>query len=208
MSRRFSLLALMLSLVATQAAAGTKVQLNIIPAPPDCFVGPGFCLNVGLSCGFDNSECALAKMSPKSKVTIPDTLKVTGTIQGVTDGAGALMTTGPTESDSNNPILKIAVSTCPVDTAAPPICDDVTNVYVKVVLKGGTGKVKVDLGPVFASLTFPSGSPFAVLGVALLESAGAGNCLGTNSSTDIATRLNDATCDSFIVRGVGGFVRK
>jgi hypothetical protein len=205
MSGRFALLALVLSLITTEAAAGTKVQLNIIPAPPDCFIIAGGCLNVGLSCGSDNSECALGTMSPKSKVTIPDTLKVTGTIQGVTDGAGALMTTGPGEGDSNNPVLRIAISACPVDTGAPPICDDVTSVYVKVVLKAGKGKVKVDLGPVFS---IPSGSPFAVLGVALLESPGAGNCLGTNSATDIAARLNDTTCDSVIVRGVGGFVRK
>ena len=146
-------------------------------------------------------------MSPKSKVTIPDTLKVTGTIQGVTDVAGALETTGPAESASDNPVLKIALSTCPVDTGAPPICDDVTNVYLKVVLKAGKGKVKVDLSPVFPGLT--SGSPFAVLGVALLEVPGPGNCVGTNSAADITARLNDTTCESSgIVRGIGGFAKK
>src|SRR5262245_52501751 len=193
-------------LLGTSALAGTKTQMNIVPTPADCFVGPGFCQNVSAACGFDNSECALATVSPKSKVKIDGKLKLTASIKGVTDVAGVLMTTGPAETASDNLVLRLTLSTCGVDLAAPPLCDEPTNVYLKVVLTDGKGKLKLDLGPVFAE---PPGSPFAVLGVALVVPIGGVlDCPGTNSSGDITTRLNDATCDAGIPRGIGGLLRR
>src|SRR5262245_37775559 len=99
----------------TSALAGTKAQMSIVPTPADCFVGPGFCQNVSAACGFDNSECALATVSPKSKVKIDGKLKLTANIKGVTDFAGVLMTTGPAETAPDNLVLRLTLSTCGVD---------------------------------------------------------------------------------------------
>ena len=96
----------------TSALAGTKMQMNIVPTPADCFVGPGFCQNVSAGCGVDNSECALATVSPKSKVKIDGKLKVKASIKGVTDVAGVLMTTGPAETATDNLVLRLTVSEC------------------------------------------------------------------------------------------------
>jgi hypothetical protein len=173
----------------------------MLPTPPDCFLGPNFCLNVDLGCAIDNSDCALGTVSSKSKVKMKGTLELKAKIKGVTDGTGALMTTGPAENAVDNLVLKISLSACPVDTGAPPICDDLSNVYLKVPLTDGKAKLMIDLAPVLA---LPAGTPINVLGVALLGVPGGGNCLGTNSTADITTRLNDATCETGIVRGVGG----
>jgi hypothetical protein len=117
------------------------------------------------------------------------------------------MTTGPAETAVDNLVLKIGLSACPVDTGSPPMCDDPSNVYLKVVLTGGEADLNIDLAPVFPGLL--AGNPFAVLGVTLLGAPGGGNCVGTNSTTDITARLNDSTCEaSSIVRGVGGFVKE
>lgn len=193
-------------LLGTSAFAGSKVQMNIVPTPPDCFAGPGFCQNVSAGCGFDNADCALATMSPKSKVKIDGKLKLKASVSGVTDVTGALMTTGPAETASDNLVLRVTLSQCGVDLASPPLCDEPTNVYLKVVLTEGKGKLNLELGTVFSE---PVGSPFAVLSVALVvQSTGLGDCPGTNSPADISARLNDATCDVGIPRGVGGFVRE
>ena len=190
----------------TYALAGTKTQMNIVPTPADCFVGPGFCQNVSAGCGIDNSECALATMSPKSKVKIDGKLKVKASIKGVTDVAGVLMTTGPAETAIDNLVLRLTLSECGVDIASPPLCDEPTNVYLKVVLTDGKGKLNLDLGTVF---TEPPGSPFAVLSVALIvPGGGLTDCPGTNSPADVTGRLNDPTCDVGIPRGIGGFLRE
>jgi hypothetical protein len=197
------LLAWTLLVLATGALAGTKVQMNIVPTPPDCRVAGLFCLNVAGGCGGDNADCALGTMS-KSKVKLDGKLRVKATIKGVTDIAGMLMTTGPGEAAADNLVLKLVLSLCPVDTAAPPICDDVTTVYLKVVLTAGAAKLGVELAPV---LSLAAGSPLAVLGAGLVvPGSGLGDCPGTNSSADITARLNDGSCDLGIVRGVGGVV--
>ena len=192
-----------LFLLTGGATAGTKVQMNIVPTPPDCFVGPGFCLNVAAGCTIDNSECALGTMSSKSKVKLDGKRAVSASIKGVTDVAGALLTTGPAETALDNLVLKIVLSACPVDTGSPPICDDATNVFLKVVLEEGKGSVKTTL----PDLGLLVGSPVGVLGVSLVvPGANPGDCPGTNSTADIAARLNDATCDTGVVRGVAGIV--
>jgi hypothetical protein len=188
---------------ASPALGGSKFQTNIIATPPDCFVIAGGCLNVNLGCGIDNSECALGTMSNKSKVKIKGTLELKAKIKGVTDGTGALMTTGPAEGAADNLVLKIALSTCPVDTATPPFCDDPSTVYLKVPLTEGKAGLIVDLAPVFS---LAAGTTINVLGVALLDAPGAFVCLGTNSTVDIMARLNDATCENGIIRGVGGLL--
>jgi hypothetical protein len=189
---------------ATGALAGTKVQMNIVPTPPDCVIVGLVCLNVPGPCGGDNADCALGTMSSKSKVKLDGKLGLKATIKGVTDIAGVLMTTGPAEDAADNLVLALVLSLCPVDTGAPPICDDLTSVYLKVVLTKGKGKLKVDLAPV---LSLAAGDPVAVLGARLVvPGSGPGDCPGTNSTADITGRLNDSTCDPGIVRGVGGVV--
>src|SRR5262245_48298576 len=103
------LLGCALLLLAAGAHAGTKVQLNIVPTPPDCYVGPGFCQNVVASCGVDNSECALATMSPKSKFKLDGKRHLKVKVKGVTDVAGATITTGPAETATDNLVLKFVV---------------------------------------------------------------------------------------------------
>jgi hypothetical protein len=200
MQPRSLLFAMVVCVFASPALGGSKVQMNIVPAPADCFVGPGFCLNVNLGCSTDNSECALGTMSSKSKLKMKGTLELNAKIQGVTDGTGALMTTGPAEGAVDNLVLKVALSSCPVDTASPPICDDPSTVYLKVPLTDGKVKLTIDLAPV---LGLAAGTPVNVLGVALLDAPGVG-CPGTNSTADITGRINNASCDNGIVRGVGG----
>lgn len=191
-----------LLLCSTQTLAGTKVKMNIVPSPADCFLGPNACLNVPLSCSVDNSECALGTMSNKSKLLLKGDLSIKVKIKGVTDGSGALMTTGPAETAVDDLVLKLAFSTCPVDTGSPPLCDDPTNVYLKVVLTNGAAQLQLPLAPVLA---LPAGSPVNFLGASLWAAPGLGNCLGDNSTIDITARINDGTCEfSGIVRGVGG----
>lgn len=162
-------------LLATTGLAGTKAQMNIVPTPADCFVGPGFCLNVAAGCGLDNSDCAAGTMSPKSKFKLDGKKVLKAKIKGVTDNM-------------------VTLSVCPVDTGAPPICDDPTSLYLKVVLTDGKGSLNLDLAPV--AFGAPAGTPIALLGVTLWAAPGVGDCPGTNSAADITTRLNDGTCES------------
>ena len=194
-------------LLATVAGAGTKAQMTIVPSPADCFTGPGFCMNVVSGCAtLDNSDCVLGTMSPKSTFKINGKRHLKAKIKGVTDNTGALMTTGPAETATDNLVLKVTVSACPVDTGSPPICDDPTGIYLKVVLTGGKGRLNLDLSTVAA--LGPVGNPFALLGVSLWGApANPGDCAGTNSPADVATRVNDSTCEtSNVVRGVGGLI--
>jgi len=199
---RGGLIAGALLLCSAPTLAGTKVKMNIVPSPADCFVGPGFCLNVAGSCFAANSECALGTLSDKSKLQLKSDLSLKVKIKGVTDVSGALMTTGPAETAVDNLVLKLAFSTCPVDTGAPPICDDPTNVYLKLVLTNGAAKLQLSLASV---LSLPVGSPVNFLGASVWAAPGGGNCLGDNTAPNITTRINDATCEaSNVVRGVGG----
>ena len=197
-------------LLATGAYAGTKFQMNIVPTASDCFIG-GNCLNVSSSCSDPggNSDCVLGTLSPKSMVKLDGKRHLKGTVKGVTDNTGALMTTGPAETATDNLVLKLSLTNClgAVDSGSP--CNSstpTTSVYLKVVLTNGKGKLKVDLSTV-AGLG-AAGAPIAVSGVSVLGAPGnPGDCPGTNSATDVATRLNDATCESSsVVRGVGGVV--
>ena len=94
MRTRVMLLGVML--VATPAFAGSKLQLNIVPTPPDCFGGLGQCLNSGAGCGdvLGNTDCVAVGVSAKSKVSLDGKLSLKGTLQGVVDNAGAPVTTG------------------------------------------------------------------------------------------------------------------
>jgi hypothetical protein len=201
---RASLIALIALGAATPAFAGTKLQLNILPTPPDCFVG-GACLNSGVAC-LDiggNTDCIAAGVSPKSKVSLDGKLALKGSLQGVVDNGGSPVTTGA-EGAVDNYVLQVGLQTCTPDTTEVPYCTAIHDVYVKVVLKNGKGTIKVDLNPVFSG-SFTPGTAFRVNHVALITPRGGGMCLGTNSTVDITARLNDGTCNDGIgILGVGG----
>jgi hypothetical protein len=188
---------------ATPVLAGTKIQLNIIPSPPDCYIG-GACLNSGASC-FDvggNSDCVVVGVSPKSKVSLDGKLQLKATLQGVVDNGGVLVTTG-VEGAIDNYVLQMGLQTCTQDAAEVPYCTAIHDVYAKVVLENGKGKVKIDLKPVFPG--YVVGTAFRVNHVALITPRGIGNCLGTNSTANLMARLNDATCNDGVgILGVGG----
>lgn len=195
---------IVLCAAAPAFAGGTKLQLNIIPSPPDCSSGPGVCLNSGVTC-FDvggNSDCVAVGVSPKSKVSLDGKLALKASLKGVVDNSGAPATTGA-EGAVDNYVLQIGLQTCTVDAIEIPYCSAPQDVYLKVVLAAGKGKLKLDLKPVFG--TFAAGTAFRVNHVALITPRGGGNCLGTNSTADITTRLNDGTCNDGIgILGVGG----
>ena len=92
-----------------------------------------------------------------------------------------------------------------VDLASPPLCDEPTNVYLKVVLTDGKGKLNLDLGTVFAEPPIPLRRAER-----RVDSARWGllDCPGTNSPADVTGRLNDPTCDTGIGRGIGGLLRE
>ena len=190
-------------LLASPAFAGTKLQLNVVPTPPDCFGGLGQCLNSGAGCAdiIGNSDCVAVGLSSKSKISVDGKLVVKGTLQGVVDNAGAPVTTGA-EGSVDNYVLQVGLQTCTADVGEIPYCNTPQDVYVKVVLAGGKGKVKVDLKPVFGAA---AGTAFRVNHVALITPRMGGNCLGTNSTPDLTTRLNDGTCNDGVgILGVGG----
>jgi len=92
-----------------------------------------------------------------------------------------------------------------VDAGEIPYCSANHDVYVKVVLTAGKGKLKIDLNPVLG--TPAVGTAFRVNHVALITPRSGGNCLGTNSTTDLTTRVNDGTCnDGTGILGVGGVI--
>ena len=191
-------------LLATAVGARTKVQMNIIPSPPDCFTGPSFCFNVASACAMpDNSDCVLGTMSAKSKFKFNGKKRLKAKIKDVTDNTGALMTTGPADTATDNLVLKVGLSACPVDNGVPA-CDVASNLYLKVVLTDGDGSLDLDLASL--GTLGAAGNPIAILGVRLLGApANPGDCPGTNSILDIQTRVNDATCESSsVVRGTGG----
>jgi hypothetical protein len=190
---------------ASGASAGTKLQTNVAPTPPDCFIAGSFCLNSGASCSIDNSECALASVSPRSSVSLTGKLQLKGSFRDVRDNLGALVTTGVVGS-ADNYVVQIGLQSCTVDNSEMPYCGVVNqDVFVKLALTKGKGSFKLDLRPVFPLLTFTEGTPLRINHVALITPRAGGNCLGTNSGTDLLARLNDATCNDGIgILGVGG----
>lgn len=196
--------ALSVFVLVQSTLAGTKMQMNIVPTPPDCSGGPMICLNSDAAC-FDiagNSDCVALGVSPKSKVKLDGKLQLKGTMLAVKDNTGALVTTGP-EGAADNYVLQMGLQTCTVDAVEIPYCSANQDVYVKVVITGGKGKIKVDLKPVFVSLAV--GTALRVNHVALMTPRGGGNCLGDNSGPSLTARLNDGTCNSGTgVLGVGG----
>jgi hypothetical protein len=192
------------ALLASPALAGSKLQLNIIPSPPDCFGGLGQCLNSGAGCSdvLGNTDCVPVGVSPKSKISLDGKMALKGVLQGVVDNGGTLVTTG-VEGAADNYVLQIGLQTCTPDVGEIPYCTALQDVYVKVVLKTGKGKLKVDLKPVFGAYT--AGAALRVNHVALITPRAGGNCLGTNTPADLSARLNDGTCNDGIgILGVGG----
>ncbi len=194
-----------LLLVGGTVFAGTKAQMNIVPTKPDCFLGGNICLNDGAACFVDNSECAGASMSSSSKFKIDGTLVLKGTVKKVTDNSGTLVTTGA-EGAADNFIFKLTLTVCVIDNG-PPSCQETENIYIKVPLTNGTGKMNVSLATVLAGLSIPvgSGDPLMIGGGGLLAPATSG-CTGDNASGNITARLNDSNCESGGgVYGVNGF---
>jgi hypothetical protein len=198
---------LVLVLGAAPALAGSKLQMNILPTPPDCAAAAGpACLNSGVGCGDigGNTDCVTVGVSSKSKVSLDGNLILNAKLKGVVDNSNAPVTTGA-EGAADNYVLQIGLQTCTVDVSEIPYCTAAHDVFVKVVLAAGAGKIKkLDLKPV---LGFSAGTALRVNHVALITPRGGGNCLGTNSTVDLTARLNDATCNNGVgILGVGGVV--
>ncbi len=194
-ARSIAVLAALVALETT-ALAATKAQMNIVPTKPDCFLGSGGCLNNGASCSQpDNSDCAGSSMSGSSKFKIDETLVLKGSIKKVKDNTGALITTGA-EGAADNLVFKLSLTQCIVDNG-PPNCHDTQNIYIKVTLNDGNGKLNVNLAAVLGGLSSPvtSGDPLMISGGGLLSPPIAPNCPGDNSSTNISARVNDASCE-------------
>ncbi len=185
--------------------AGLKLQLNIVPAPPDCSAAAGgACLNSGAGCSDigGNTDCVAVGVSPKSKVSLDGNLLLKANLVGVVDNSNAPVTTGA-EGAADNYVLQMGLQTCTVDAGEIPYCSANHDVYAKVVLVSGKGKLKLDLKPVLGTPT--AGTAFRVNHVALITPRAGGNCLGTNSTGDLTTRVNDSTCNDGVgILGVGG----
>jgi hypothetical protein len=197
-------LVILVTLVSAMTAqAGTKLSMNVVPTPPDCFVGGSVCLNSGASCLFDNTECQLAGVSPSSTVSLTSKLQLKGSFKNVFDNAGLPVTTGLVGA-ADNYVVQIGLETCTVDNSEIPYCGVANqDVYVKLVLTKGKGSFKLDLHPVFPG--FLAGTPLRINHVALITPRSGGNCLGDNSGPALLTRLNDATCNDGVgILGVGG----
>ena len=180
----------------TPVLAGSKLQMNIVPTPPDCSVSAGgACLNSGASCGDigGNTDCVAVGVSPKSKMSVNGKLLLKASLKEVVDNSGAPVTTGA-EGAADNYVLQVGLQTCTVDAGEIPYCSANHDVYVKI-----------DLNPVLG--TPAVGTAFRVNHVALITPRSGGNCLGTNSTTDLTTRVNDGTCnDGTGILGVGGVI--
>src|SRR5215510_7720102 len=112
MRLRATVFALIAFGAAAQALAASKLQMNIVPSPPDCYIG-GACLNSGASCSDigGNTDCVTAGVDPKSKVTLDGKLGLKASLKGVVDNTGALVTTG-VEGAADNFVLQIGLQTC------------------------------------------------------------------------------------------------
>src|SRR5262245_2424733 len=193
---------LVLGIAGPVFGGGTKLQMNIIASPPDCSVAG--CLNSAAACADlgGNTDCVANGVSSKSKVSIDGNLLLKANLSGVLTNSGTPASTGA-EGAVDNYVLQMGLQTCTVDVIEIPYCSAPQDVYLKVVLAAGKGKLKVDLKRVFPS--FGVGSAFRVNHVALITPRAGGNCLGTNSTVDITSRLNDATCNDGVgILGVGG----
>ncbi len=191
----------------TPVFAGSKLQMNVVPTPPDCSAAAGgACLNSGVGCSDigGNTDCVAVGVSAKSKVSLDGNLVLKANLQGVVDNSSMPVTTGA-EGASDNYVLQMGVQTCTVDAGEIPYCSANHDVYAKVVLTLGKGKLKLDLKPVLGSPAV--GTAFRVNQVALITPRAGGNCLGTNSTGDLTARLNDGTCNDGVgILGVGGVV--
>ena len=139
----------------TPVLAGLKLQLNVVPTPPDCSISAGSaCLNSGAGCSdiAGNSDCVAVGVSPKSKVSLDGNLLLKASLVGVVDNSNAPVTTGA-EGSADNYVLQMGLQTCTVDAGEIPYCSANHDVYAKVVLAGGKGKLKLDLKPFQASRT-------------------------------------------------------
>lgn len=199
-------LAAALLAVGRPALGGSKVQMNLVPTPPDCHTATSLCLNSGAGCvPPDNAQCAGATLLPTSKFSVDGKLRLKGSVKKVRDHAGELVTTGP-EGGDDNYVFRLRIKRCVVDKGIPP-CNETDAIYVKVALSGGDGKFILDLAPVLGALTPGSdaGDGITISSAALMTAPAPGACAGTNASADLVGRLNLAGCDGAGTLAVGGF---
>lgn len=197
------LIAIACVLVSTRAGADSKLQANIVATPPHCFAAGGYCWNSGAACTIDDSPCAAATMSPKSRISLDGRMIVRAKIFGVTDASGAPLTTGPAETATDNLVLKLTLSTCARGGGQSP-CSDTTDVYLKVVVTEGRANLRIDLASV---LDLRAGDPLTWAGMQLLSPAPS-SCGGDNSAVQVVFRIDNDACDSGIVRGSAGVVAR
>ena len=194
---------------AAPASAGQKISGTLAPVPPDCNTGPGFCKN-GLpasfgDCGSDNSIC-IGGTTAKSKLSLSDKLILKASVKGLRDNDGNLMSTNPASALDDH-IIKVGMIRCLVDNGVPTNCAATIDIYVKLDLLNGNGKVTADLSQAFAG--DPSGSTFTLTSASVRSSASSPlSCTGGNTPAEIAARVNNSNCDSGMPYAVYGVMKQ
>jgi hypothetical protein len=201
-------LGVLLLALSVPAFAGSKVQMSIVPTPPDCHNTTSVCLNSGVACSaaLGNAQCAAATLLSSSKFSLDGKLKLKGAVKKVRDHLGALVTTGPEGSDDNY-IFRLRLKRCVPDKGTP-VCNETDSIYVKVALIGGNGKFAADLAEVLGALSPQSqpGDGVTISSAVLMTPPAPGACAGVNSAADVIARLDLVGCDGAGTLGAGGLM--
>src|SRR5262249_39206486 len=128
-----AIVVLVLGIAGPVFGGGTKLQMNIIPSPPDCSF-PG-CLNSAAACADlgGNTDCIANGVPPKSKVSLDGNLLLKATLKDVLTNSGPPASTGA-EGAVDNYVLHLGLQTCTPDVVEIPYCSAAQDVYLKVVL--------------------------------------------------------------------------
>jgi hypothetical protein len=111
-----------------------KVKMNLVPSPADCFVGPAS-LNVEGIC-VRQLRMRTGDAVEQIEAAAKERLELKVKIKGVTDVTGALITTAR-QSRPSTTCAEACVQHLPNRHGSPPLCDDPSNVYLKVGATGG-----------------------------------------------------------------------
>jgi hypothetical protein len=194
-------------LPAPADAGGTSVSMTFVVAPAVCARLDSSCQNgKPVSCDSDD-DCTAGSVDPRSKFSFGGRKGIVkASFRGVTDAAGALVTTDGLEGTADDYVLIVRFTDCYYDDFV--LCDQSTldrGVALKVELTNGKGKLKVDLGPVLANylgerslrvrgaeLRMPPTNPLAT-------------CPGDNSEMALTMRSYDG-CVSEAMIGMAGIL--
>jgi hypothetical protein len=185
-----SLACFLASLPAAPAGAGgTGVSMSLVPMPAECAGLAGFCTNdVPDACSAD-ADCAVGSVDPRSKLSFGGRKGVVkASLRGVVDVLGEPVTTDGTQGTSDDYILIVHFSDC--DYSNVMGCNDAARLQqgipLKVELRNGKAKLRVDLSGVLAS--FGVGRALKVRGADLRLPTDPLACPGDNTPAGIALR--------------------